>query len=137
MQFVGDAVMGVFGAPIPQDDHAQKAVEAAIQMHVAQFRVNQQWQDAGAPAFHLGIGLSTGKVAAALLGSEQRLEYSVVGDSVNLAQRLQQFAEGGQTVLSRPTFESLSAPPPVVELPPQKVKGRRAEVHAFLMKETQ
>jgi class 3 adenylate cyclase/DNA-binding NarL/FixJ family response regulator len=136
MQFVGDAVMGVFGAPIPDDDHAQKAVEAATAMHAAQSHVNEQWVDSGVPPFHLGIGLSTGRVAAALLGSEQRLEYSVVGDSVNLAQRLQQLAEGGQTVLSRATYEATPQPPPVEELPPQKVKGRRAEVHAFLMKET-
>jgi adenylate cyclase len=133
MQFVGDAVMGVFGAPLPQEDHAEKAVEAAVAMHMAQQNVNAGWEDSGLPPFHLGIGLSTGKVAAALLGSEERLEYSVVGDSVNLAQRLQQLAEGGQTVLSSTTLEAVPSPPTVEELPTQQVKGRQAEVRAYLM----
>jgi adenylate cyclase len=133
MQFVGDAVMGVFGAPLPQDDHAAKAIEAARAMHAAQEKINEKWQGENLPPFHLGIGLSTGKVAAALLGSEERVEYSVVGDSVNLAQRLQQLAEGGQTVLSSPTLAAVPSPPRVEELPPQKVKGRQSQVHAFLV----
>ena len=135
MQFVGDAVMGVFGAPLPLDDHADRAVEAARAMHAGQKMVNERWVGAQLPAFHLGIGLSTGKVAAALLGSEERLEYSIVGDSVNLAQRLQQLADGGQTVLSKPTLDAISDPPTVEELPPQQVKGRQSEVHAFRVTE--
>jgi class 3 adenylate cyclase/ActR/RegA family two-component response regulator len=135
MQFVGDAVMGVFGAPLPQEDHADRAVEAARAMHAGQENVNQRWVKAELPAFRLGIGLSTGKVAAALLGSEERLEYSIVGDSVNLAQRLQQLADGGQTVLSKPTLEAIADPPIVEELPPQQVKGRQSQVHAFRIAE--
>ncbi len=90
MQFVGDAVMAVFGAPIASDDHAQRASTAACAMHRAQAAVNERWRTRGQPAFELGIGLSSGRVAAALLGSDERLEYSLVGDAVNLAQRLQQ-----------------------------------------------
>src|SRR5205823_8221236 len=75
MQFVGDAVMAVFGAPLPQPDHADHAVDAARAMHDAQAKVNEAWLAAGQAAFELGIGLSTGPVAAALLGSEERLEY--------------------------------------------------------------
>src|SRR5207244_2437382 len=67
MQFVGDAVMAVFGAPFPQPDHAARALHAALAMHAAQDRVNRGWEDEGLPAFHLGIGISTGDVAAALL----------------------------------------------------------------------
>ena len=58
----------------------------------------------GLPPFGLGIGLSTGPAAAALLGSEERIEYTLVGDTVNLSQRLQQWAEPGETVLSEPTY---------------------------------
>jgi adenylate cyclase len=133
MQFVGDAVMGVFGAPLPQDDHAQKATEAALAMHEAQRAVNESWRDRDLPEFHMGIGLSTGRVAAALLGSEERLEYTVVGDSVNLSQRLQQLANGGETILSETTFDSLPIKPEVDKLPPQKVKGRQSEIVAFRM----
>ena len=111
MQFVGDAVMAVFGAPLPQADHAQRAFAAALAMHAAQREVNERWEARELPPFLLGIGLSTGDVAAALLGSEERLEYSVVGDAVNLAQRLQQWGEGGQTVLSEPTYDALAEKP--------------------------
>ena len=67
---------------------------AAHAMHARQAELNARWETKGLPPFHLGIGLSTGDVAAALLGSDERLEYSVVGDAVNLAQRLQQWARG-------------------------------------------
>src|SRR4051794_8456768 len=68
MQFVGDAVMAVFGAPTAQDDHADLALKAAMAMHAAQEEIDERWVAAALPPFHLGIGLSTGDVAAALLG---------------------------------------------------------------------
>src|ERR1700682_555179 len=95
MQFVGDSVMAVFGAPLPEQDHAQRALAAARAMHEAQEAVNTKWAGERLPAFHLGIGLSTGQVAAALLGSEERLEDSLVRDHVDICQRLQRFAAGG------------------------------------------
>jgi adenylate cyclase len=131
MQFVGDAVMAVFGAPFPQDDQAERAVHAAEAMHARQAAVNTRWEAEGLPAFRLGIGISTGDVAAALLGSDERLEYSVVGDAVNLAQRLQQWAEGGQTVLSEPTYAAMSHPPAAERLAPELVKGRQTPVGAY------
>ncbi len=131
MQFVGDAVMAVFGAPVPQHDHADRALAAALAMHEAQAGVNARWQAEGLEPFGLGIGLSTGQVAAALLGSEERLEYSVVGDTVNLAQRLQQWAEPGQTVLSEASYAALSQPVAVEALQPAHVKGRQAPVAAY------
>ena len=131
MQFVGDAVMAVFGAPFPQPDHADRAVAAAAGMHALQAEINASWRRAGLPEFGLGIGLSTGQAAAALLGSEERLEYTLVGDTVNLAQRLQQFASAGETVLSSATRDVLSAPVPVAALPARRVKGRETPVMAF------
>jgi class 3 adenylate cyclase/DNA-binding NarL/FixJ family response regulator len=131
MQFVGDSVMAVFGAPLPEDDHAQRALAAAHAMHEAQAQVNAGWAGEHLPAFHLGIGLSTGQVAAALLGSDERLEYSVVGDSVNLCQRLQQFAAGGETILSEATYRALDGSVKADALPPVQVKGRHASVQAY------
>ena len=131
MQFVGDAVMAVFGAPEPMTDHAERATSAAIAMHEAQSRVNAEWDERAFEAFGLGIGVSTGKVAAALLGSEERIEYSVVGDTVNLTQRLQQWGETGETVLSEATFAALSSRPECDVLEPATVKGRAAPVAAF------
>ena len=133
MQFVGDAVMAVFGAPLPQEDHAERAVAAAVAMHAAQREINTQWEDDGLPPFGLGLGLSTGETAAALLGSEERMEYTLVGDTVNLAQRLQQLADPGETVLSEATHKALRLPVAVDELPTQLVKGRDTPVVAFKM----
>jgi adenylate cyclase len=131
MQFVGDAVLAVFGAPVPADDHADQALAAALAMHRAQEAVNERWSTSRLPRFGLGIGLSTGEVAAALLGSEERLEYTIVGDTVNLAQRLQQWAEAGETVLSEPTWSSLSQRVEGERLEPAPVKGRVAPVVAY------
>jgi adenylate cyclase len=131
MQFVGDAVMAVFGAPVPLADHAQRALEAALAMHAAQAVVNARWRSEGLPEFGIGIGITTGPVAAALLGSEERLEYTLVGDTVNLSQRLQQWAEPGETVLSEATYSALQSPPSAEALEPRQVKGRSAPVSAW------
>jgi class 3 adenylate cyclase len=131
MQFVGDSVMAVFGAPLPESAHAQRALGTARAMHDAQAVVNQRWGTQRLPAFQLGIGLSTGLVAAAMLGSEERLEYSLVGDAVNLCQRLQQFAKGGETILSEPTYRALDGSVDAQALPPAQVKGRHAPVQAY------
>ncbi len=131
MQFVGDAVMAVFGAPFPQADHADRAVAAAIDMHALQAEVNRRWERQGMPPFGLGLGLSTGEAAAALLGSAERLEYTLVGDTVNLSQRLQQFAAAGETVLSEATVKALAEPVDLIPLPLQMVKGRDTPVVAF------
>jgi len=132
MQYVGDAVMAVFGAPFPQPDHAERAVAAAVSMHHRQRQVDERWKTEGLEGFGLGIGLSTGEVAAALLGSEERLEYTLVGDTVNMSQRLQDMARpAGTTVLSDATVAALPNPPVLVALPAQQVKGREAPVIAF------
>jgi adenylate cyclase len=131
MQFVGDAVMAVFGAPFAQEDHADRAVAAAAAMHAQQHEINSQWENEGLPAFGLGLGLSTGEAAAALLGSEERLEYTLVGDTVNLSQRLQQLAVAGETVLSEATRKALTVPVELVALPVQLVKGRESPVVAY------
>lgn len=131
MQFVGDAVMAVFGAPNPMSNHAAKAVATARAMHAAQAVVNEEWESQGLQAFGLGIGVSTGPVAAALLGSEERLEYTVVGDTVNLTQRIQQWAEAGETVLTENTWLALEDPPDADPIEPTQVKGREAPVAAY------
>jgi class 3 adenylate cyclase/DNA-binding NarL/FixJ family response regulator len=131
MQFVGDALMAVFGAPLPHDDHATVAVETARAMHARQAALNDHWEAEGLPPFGLGIGVSTGEVAAALLGSEDRLEYTLVGSTVNLADRLQQLAEPHEIVLSTPTYAALTKPIECVALEPATVKGHRDPVSAY------
>jgi adenylate cyclase len=131
MQFVGDAVMAVFGAPFEQVDHADRAVAAALIMHQKQATINCQWEEEGLPPFGLGLGLSTGEAAAALLGSEERLEYTLVGDTVNMSQRLQQLAEAGEIVVSQGTVDAWEIARETVALPAQLVKGRETPVIAY------
>ncbi|MDQ4129521.1 MAG: response regulator [Actinomycetota bacterium] len=131
MQFVGDAVMGVFGAPVACPDHADRALAAALAMHAAQADVNARWEAEGLAPFGLGIGLSTGVVTAGILGSEERAEYSVVGDTVNLTQRIQEWAGAGETVLTEATYEALHANVDAEALEPAQVKGRQAPVAAY------
>lgn len=134
MQFTGDGVMAVFGAPFPQVDHADRALEAAIQMHQRQQVLNDEWTTGGLTPFRLGVGLSTGDVAAALLGSDERLEYTLVGDTVNLSARLQDLARpGGQVVMNDSTYNALTTPPPAKALDPTMVKGRATPVNAFMI----
>ncbi|MBA3294576.1 MAG: response regulator [Geodermatophilaceae bacterium] len=132
MQYVGDAVMAVFGAPDPQSDHATRAVNCAKAMHEGQHRLDQTWAQDGLAPFGLGIGISTGEVAAALLGSDERLEYTMVGDTVNLAQRLQDLARpAGTTVLSAATVQAAQGDWPLEPMGECPVKGRSAPVVAY------
>jgi adenylate cyclase len=123
--------MAVFGAPFPQPDHADRSVAAAVAMHARQAQINATWAASGLHPFGLGIGLSTGEAAAALLGSAERLEYTLVGDTVNLSQRLQQFAAAGETVLSDATARVLTVPVRTIALGAQLVKGRDTPVVAY------
>jgi adenylate cyclase len=134
MQYVGDAVMAVFGAPDPEPDHARLAVLAAQDMHVQQRDLNAGWERAGRAAFRLGVGLCTGQVAAALLGSEERVEYTLVGDTVNLAQRMQDLARPGGTVAAESTVR-LAADWPWDPLGERTVKGRTTPVVAYYLPE--
>ena len=100
-------------------------------MHALQGEINERWIIEDLPVFGLGIGVSTGEVAAALLGSEERLEYTLVGDTVNLTQRLQQLASAGETVLSEPTKLALTLDVATIELDAQLVKGRDTPVVSY------
>jgi len=131
MQFAGDAVLAVFGAPEPRDDHAPRALGSAKAMQTRQAELNERWRANGLPLFELGIGLSTGEVAAALLGSNERVEYSIVGDTVNLAHRLQTKAAAGEIVMSQATKLLLPSSLEMVRLPTDVVKGRQNRVLAY------
>lgn len=135
MQYVGDAVMAVFGAPDPHPAHASCAVRAAVAMHRRQCELDAVWAGQGLAAFGLGIGISTGDVAAALLGSSERLEYTVVGDTVNLAQRLQDLARpAGNTVASEATVRDAGGDWQWEPLGAREVKGRATPVQAYRLR---
>ena len=88
-KFIGDAVMAIFGAPIEDEQHASRAVEAGFQMIAAREKLNQDLKIQGFPAIHSGIGIHSGLVLSGNIGSIDRLEYTVIGDTVNQSSRIE------------------------------------------------
>lgn len=102
-EFIGDAVLALFGAPRPLDDHARRAVACAREMQQAMVRVNARNREAGLPEVATGIGINTGEVIVGNIGSEKRSKYGVVGSHVNLASRIESLTAGGQVMISERT----------------------------------
>ena len=130
-KFMGDAVMGVFGAPIPHPDHAARAVKAALDIRQAVAELGIRRQTLGKEPFAVGIGVSLGEVIAGTIGTEERMEYTVIGDSVNVAARLQDRAKPGSILLSRGTYEAVSDLVDAKALGAVTVKGRQEPVEVY------
>ncbi len=131
-QFVGDGIMAVFGAPVKLADHANCAVRSAIAMMGALDRFNAEIRR-GLPPIRIGIGINTGPVVAGIIGTQQRMEYRVVGDSVNLAARIEALNKDFQTdvLISSATMEQLKDDFNLKALEPVKVKGKEDYVQVF------
>ncbi|MCX6021609.1 MAG: GAF domain-containing protein, partial [Chloroflexi bacterium] len=130
-KYMGDCVMAVFGAPLPQKDHALRAVRAALAMQTAQAELQRKWMAEGRPRLSVGIGLNSGEVIAGNFGSHERLEYTVIGDVVNTAQRIEAGAPGDQVLISADTYRQAAPWLEVEELGPRAVKGRQAAVEVY------
>ncbi len=105
-EFIGDAILALFGAPIVRDDDAKRAVACALEMQVAMAQVNQRNQAKGYLEVSMGIGLNTGDVVVGNIGSSQRTKYGVVGHNVNLASRIESYTVGGQILISESTLRA-------------------------------
>src|SRR5213083_1159168 len=129
-KFQGDAVMAIFGAPDPVEDHAERALRCALGMQQRQTELNALGWGTDIQTLGLGIGVNTGPVIAGTVGGGGRLEYTVVGDAVNVAQRLQSEAEAGEIVAAAST---VAAAPDVeaTSIGPRMVKGREEPVEVF------
>jgi len=105
-KFIGDSVMAFWGAPILNDDHGVMACRAALACRDAIVELNREWQQQGKVPFHTRIGLHTGHVTVGNIGSNQRMNYSVIGDSVNLASRLESVNKiyGTHIIVSQGTY---------------------------------
>jgi adenylate cyclase len=121
-KFLGDAVMAWFNAPIEQPDHALRAVKAAIAMRDILPEIQCQFP----PEFQLdfSIGIDTGESVLGLVGTEKRLEFTAMGDSVNTAKRLQEYAQAGQIVISAATWNIVKDQVEVRKLDPFSAKGK-------------
>ena len=128
-KFIGDAVLGVFGVPIFHADHAERAVSAALAMQKA---LPQRAENNGNPLLsRIGIGINSGVVVSGNLGSQVKMEYTVIGDSVNVASYLNSLAGPGEIIISKSIYELTKNMVSVKPLPPQKIKGRTELVEVF------
>lgn len=103
-KFMGDAVMVLFGAYRRDDRDPRRAVTCAVQMQIAMAEINRDNASRGFPPLYMGVGINTGAVMMGLLGSEVHREYTVIGDHVNLASRIESFSLRGQILISEATF---------------------------------
>jgi adenylate cyclase len=131
--YMGDGIMAVFGAPIAQADHADRALATAREMLAVRLpRFNAWLREQGMGAgFRMGIGLNSGRVMSGNVGSERRVEYTAVGDTTNVAARIEQYTKGTphQLLLSGTTTDALTAPPgDLVFVDQVELRGRKADI---------
>jgi adenylate cyclase len=131
--FIGDAIMAVFGAPLPDPDHALHAVQSACAMHQALRELNQRWQAAGLPVLRMGIGMHSGEVFVGNVGGAAKLKYAVVGDSVNVTARLESLTKDlGTTMLMTQEMRALlGARVEVKDWGEMLVRGRTRPLHVY------
>jgi adenylate cyclase len=132
-KFIGDAIMAEFGIPVPHDDDADRAVRAAIAMIVELRMLNQQRQGRGQKPILMGIGLNTDTVVSGNIGAPKRMDYTVIGDGVNLASRLESACKeySAQILISEFTVRKLKGTYRTREIDRVVVKGKTTPVGVF------
>ncbi len=130
-KFAGDEAVAVFGAPLPHPQHALNAVKAALGIQEEMEKMNQE-KRMGDISLEAGVGINSGEMVAGSIGSEEKREYTVIGDSVNVSSRLTSLAEGGEILMSRQTYELIGNNRVMVEPKGEvSVKGRKEGVGVF------
>jgi len=130
-KYLGDGLMAVFGAPLTKEDDSLRAVKTAIEMQQALVKLNRDWEATGQHSLKMGLGINTGPVTAGNIGSSRRMDYTVIGDAVNVASRLCANAAGGQILISESTHRVLGGSLPAKRLDPILVKGKETPVEVY------
>jgi adenylate cyclase len=132
-KFVGDMIMALFNAPIPDPDHADHAVQMALAMFRELDVLNRRWREEGKSGFDIGVGINTGDMIVGNVGSERTLSYTVIGDNVNLGSRLESLNKEyhSHIIISDATRRQLKGSYPIRPLGIVKVKGKSQEVSIF------
>jgi adenylate cyclase len=130
-EFIGDAILAIFGAPISRPDDAVRAVQCALDMQQAMHDINRDNRNAGLPEISMGIGVNTGAVIAGNIGSEKRSKYGVVGHHVNLTARIESRTAGGEVLISSSTLEKLDDSFKVGTREEVQVKGIKEAVSIY------
>jgi len=132
-KFIGDAIMAVFGAPVTREDDAERAVRAAIEMRRALKKYNVERVARGLPPIDNGIGITKGEAVSGNIGSEQRMDYTVIGDTVNIASRLEGLTKNYECkiLVNEDVYLEVKDKMPCVDLGMAHVKGKEGGVHIY------
>ncbi len=133
-KYIGDGLMAIFGAPTATPDDAKHALQTAVSMQKRLLMLNKELREAGFPDVYIGIGLHTGEATIGYIGSEKRSEYTAIGDTVNLAARLESNAMPGQILISDATAKLCENLFPLIAHDPLTVKNRLQPVSLFEVK---
>ena len=132
-KYMGDAIMAIYGAPLDLPDHPIKACQSALEMIEALKRLNQKWIGEGKPPMDIGIGINTSPMMVGNMGSDQRFDFTVMGDSVNLGSRLEGTNKTYKTniIISEFTFERVKDKFACMELDSVRVKGKTQPIKIY------
>jgi adenylate cyclase len=130
-KFIGDCVMAVFSAPYQTPDDARNAVTSAVKQQEKILELSARWKAEGKKEFTVGMGVNTGEVVMGNLGSSSRMNYTVIGDNVNVAARLYNVAKGGEIIISETTYEECKDIIEVEPLEPVLVKGKNRPLEIY------
>jgi class 3 adenylate cyclase len=133
-QFTGDGIMSLFGAPMAHEDHASRACYSAIAIQKRMIELSNKLKNTMGIDLRLRIGLNTGPVVVGSIGDDLRMDYTALGDTTNLAARLQQYAEPGQTYMSESIYKIVKNHFSVECLGKLQVKGKRKPISAYRLK---
>lgn len=132
-KFIGDAVMAIFGEPIQDINHSQNAVKCAYEMLKKVEYLREKWLYEGKPKIEIGVGINTGEVFIGNIGSETRMEYTVIGDTVNLASRIESYNKVYKTnlLVSSSTYEAIADIADVIKISEVQIRGKAKKMNIY------
>lgn len=132
-KFIGDAVMAIFGEPIQDINHPQNAVKCAYEMLKKVEYLQDKWLYEGKPKIEIGVGINTGEVFIGNIGTETRMEYTVIGDTVNLASRIESYNKVYKTnlLVSSSTYESITDIADVIKISEVQIRGKAKKMNIY------
>jgi adenylate cyclase len=128
-KYIGDGMMAVFGAPMEKEDDAERAVRAGLE--IIRELADMMKETSKDRKFDIRIGINTGRVVAGNMGSPKRMEYTVIGDPVNVASRLESLARPNQILIGEETFKLVKDKFDIRKVGARKVKGKRSEIMVY------
>jgi adenylate cyclase len=130
-KFIGDAIMAMWGAPLPVEQPVLKAVQCALKMQAKLEELNAKWASEGKPPIQVGYGINTGECIVGNIGSERRMDYTAIGDMVNTTARIEGESLGGQLLVTEEVIKALDGKCVYKKLEPVQLKGKSQKVPVF------